>query len=81
MNRIPFSIIEAAKKSDAEAIDFIRRHFEKYIASQCLINCSDEYGNTHSYVDEDLRYQAEAALLSAIFSFQFKEPPTEFSIN
>ena len=40
MKRVPFSIIKAAKESDAEAVDFIRRHFEGYIASQCLCHLS-----------------------------------------
>lgn len=36
-------------------------------------------GRTHSFVDEDLRYQAEIALFAAIFKFQFKEPPDGFT--
>lgn len=80
MKRVPFSIIQAAKASDTEAVDFIRRHFESYIASQCLTSCTDEYGNTHSFIDDDLRYQAETAMLSAIFSFRFREPPDNFFI-
>ncbi len=78
MRRVPFSIIEAAKNCDTEAVDLIRHHFEGYIASQCLCNYTDENGYTHSYVDVDLRYQAETAMLSAIFSFRFREPPDEF---
>ena len=74
MKRVPFSIITAAKESDAEAVDFIHRHFEGYIASQCLCHCTDEYGNIRSFVDDDLRYLAEAAMLSAIFKFRFREP-------
>ena len=81
MRRVPFSIIEAAKSYDTEAVDFIRRHFEGYIASQCLSSYTDDYGGTRSFVDEDLRYRAEAAMLSAIFSFRLKEPPDDFSIN
>ena len=78
MKQVPFSIIEAAKNCDAEAVDFICRHFEGYIASQCLCNYTDEYGVVRSFVDTDLRYQAEAAMLSAIFTFRFKEPPDNF---
>lgn len=81
MRRVPFSIIEAAKKCDAEAVDFIRRHFEGYIASHCLMYYTDEHGNPRSYVDVDLHYQAETAMLSAIFSFRFKEPPPDFCID
>lgn len=81
MKRVPFSIIEAAKNCDTEAVDFIRRHFEGYIASRCLCSYTDEYGATRSFVDTDLRYQAETAMLSAIFSFSFREPPDDFYID
>lgn len=80
MKRVPFPVIQAAKEFDAEAVEFVFRHFEGFIASQCLINYTDEYGNTRSYVDDDLRYQAEIALLNAIVGFQFMEPPSDFLI-
>lgn len=78
MKRVPFAIIKAAKKFDAEAVEFVFRHFEGFIASQCLIDCTDEYGNTHSCVDDDLYYQAQIALFRAIAGFQFREPPDDF---
>ena len=81
MNRVPFSMIKAAKECDIEAVDFIRRHFEGYIASHCSMTYTDENGNKRSYVDDDLRYRAEAAMLSAIFTFRFLEPPEEFCIE
>lgn len=81
MKRVPFSVIEAAKRCDIEAVDFIRRHFEGYIASHSLMTYTDEQGNTRSYVDDDLRYRAEAAMLSTIFSFRFLEPPEDFYIK
>ena len=81
MRRVPFSIIEAAKNCDAEAVDFIRQHFEGYIASRCLCSYTDENGTTRSLVDIDLRYQAETAMLSAIFSFRFREPSDDFCID
>ena len=80
MKRVPFPVIQAAKEFDAEAVEFVFRHFEGFIASQCLINYTDEYGNTLSYIEDDLRYQAEIALLNAIVGFQFMEPPSDFLI-
>ena len=80
MKRVPFPVIQAAKEFEAEAVEFVFRHFEGFIASQCLINYTDEYGNTRSYIDDDLRYQAEIALLNAIVGFQFMEPPSDFLI-
>lgn len=78
MKRVPFAIIKAAKKFDAEAVEFVFRHFEGFIASQCLINCADEHGDTRSHVDDDLYYQAQIALFRAIAGFQFREPPDDF---
>ena len=78
MKRIPFSIIKAAKEFDAEAVKIILQHFEGYIVNQCVCHYTDEQGHTQSYVDEDLRYQAEIALFNAIAGFQFREPPNDF---
>ena len=78
MKRVPFSIIKAAKDFDAEAVEIVFRHFEGYIANQCICYYTDKQGNTQPYVDEDLRYQAEIALFSAIAGFQFREPPNDF---
>lgn len=37
MKRVPFPIIQAAKELDTEAVEFVFRHFEGFIASQSLI--------------------------------------------
>ena len=79
MNRVPFLIIQEAKKYDTEAVEFVFRHFEGYIAKRSLSIYKDEYGNTYSFVDDDLRYQAEIALFSAIAGFRFREPPDDFA--
>lgn len=78
MRRVPFSIIAAAKTFDPEAVGVVFRQFEGFIASQCLIDCTDEYGNTRSIVDDDLYYQAQIALFRAIDRLQFREPPDSF---
>ncbi len=78
MKRVPFPVIQAAKEFDTEAVEFVFRHFEGFIASQCQTVFTDEYGNIRSYVDDDLRYQAEIALFNAIAGFQFREPPDGF---
>lgn len=78
MKTVPFAIIQAAKECDPEAVDYIRKHFEGYIASRCLTAVEDELGRVRSFVDEDLRYHAEISLFSAIFKFRFKEPPDNF---
>ncbi len=71
---VPFSIIKAAQAEDAEAVAYIRRHFQGYIASKCLVSSEDEFGNTHRALDDELVYLAESALLAAIFKFRFLDP-------
>lgn len=78
MKRVPFAIIQAAKKFDTEAVKFVFRHFDGFIANLCLNDCTDEFGNMRSYVDDDLYYQAQIALFRAIAGFQFREPPDDF---
>ena len=78
MKTVPFAIIQAAKEYDPEAVNYIRKHFEGYIASQCLTTVEDALGRIRSSVDEDLRYQAEIGLFAAIFKFRFKKPPEDF---
>lgn len=78
MKRVPFDIIKAAKSGDIEAAEYIKRHFEGYIADHCLQTYIDEQGQSKQYVDEDLRYLAEIAMYAAIFKYQFKDPPKDF---
>lgn len=78
MKRVPFLIIKAAKQCDTEAVEFIRRHFAGYIVSSSLRHYSDQYGNEKSYLDDELRYHAEIGMLSAIFTFDFREPPDDY---
>lgn len=78
MRRVPYSVIAAVKAFDPEAVITAFRHFEEYMTSQCLIDYTDEHGNTHSSLDDDLHYQAEIAPFRAIDGFQFNEPPDNF---
>lgn len=78
MKYVPFSVIEAAKKCDTEAVEFIRHHFEGYIVSCCLNRYSDQYGNEKCLLDDELHYYAEQAMLSSIFTFRFIEPPDDY---
>lgn len=80
MKELSYSVIEAAKEGDSDAITQIFKHFEGYIASRCRVTYEDGSGRTYSYVDDDLRYQAEIALYSAIIKFRFKEPPESFRV-
>ena len=68
------------QNGDTDAIALIRRHFEGYIASKCLVTYDDGDGRSYTFPDDELRYLAEAALYAAIFGFKCKEPPPDFII-
>lgn len=78
MKCVPVYAIRAAKESDTDAVRLIVQHFRRYIAAQCLIHCIGTDGHDRVFIDVDLRDQAVSALLSAIFSFRLKEPPSNF---
>ena len=80
MRRLPLEIIQAARDCDSDAVNRIFKHFEGFIISQCLCTYEDEQGRVHSYIDEDLRYDAEIGLYAAIFKFQLREPPDDFTL-
>ena len=80
MKEIPYSVICAAQRGDTDAILLIRRHFEGYIASKCLVTYDDGDGHSCTFPDDELRYLAEAALYAVIFGFRCKEPPPDFVI-
>lgn len=80
MKEIPYALICAAQRGDTEAILMIRRHFEGYIASKCLVTYDDGDGHSYTFPDDELRYLAEAALYAAIFGFHCQEPPPDFVI-
>ena len=65
MKEIPYSVICAAQNGDTDAIALIRRHFEGYIASKCLVTYDDGDGHSCTFPDDELRYLAEAALYAA----------------
>lgn len=80
MKRVPFAIIQDAKKFDPEAVTFVRRHFEGYIANRCLTTYMDKDDKYRPIVDDDLYYKAQLAIFAAITNFEFQEPPEDFQI-
>ena len=79
MRKIPFGVIYAAKQNNNEAISYIMEYFEGYIAKRCMVSFEDDGGGFYTFVDDDLRYQAEISLFASIFAFSFKEPPPDFA--
>lgn len=80
MKKVPLSMIQAAQGGDTEALNYIFKHFEGYIASHSLVRYETPDGQGHSYVSDDLHYLATVALSNAIFKFQFREPPEDFTL-
>lgn len=78
MKRIPYKIIKAAKTYDAEAVEFICRHYENYIISQCRAAYEESTQAAHVNIDDDLYYRARNAVFTAIRGFIFQEPPDDF---
>ena len=54
-NLLPFPVISAAANGDTESMCSILKHYEGYIAKLCTRTMKDDAGNTHFYVDEEMR--------------------------
>ena len=67
---LPNSVILAATKGDAEAVNMVLRHYAGYIAKLSMLQYSDEIGSTRMYVDEELRRRLETKLIAAILTFR-----------
>ena len=67
---LPYSVILAATKGDAEAVNMVLRHYAGYIAKLSMLQYSDEIGSTRMYVDEELRRRLETKLIAAILTFR-----------
>lgn len=65
---IPLCIIEGAVKGETEALEYVLAHFKNYIRTLATQKMSDEYGNEHYYVDEDIVVRLESKLVFAIMN-------------
>ena len=68
-NLLPFSIICAASKGDAEAISQVLKHYEGYIITLSTRTLYDEYGLPHICVDEGIRRRLQTKLIAAVLNF------------
>lgn len=75
MRTIPICVLRAAKSWEPEAVEYVRKHFEGYIIAKSQVTYEDCEGRLHSYVDDDLKYCAEIAVLRALTNFKFRDPP------
>ena len=67
---LPFPIIVSATNGDADAINYVLKHYAGYIAALSMRTLYDEYGNPHLCVDEELRRRLETKLISNITKFR-----------
>ena len=68
-NYVSYPVIELATKGDVDAINVVLKHYENYITVLATKRLYDEFGNTHLFIDEDLRRRLETKLITAILSF------------
>ena len=69
-NKIHYSTIQEAIRGDATAIDKIMKHYEGYIMKLSTEIYYDQYGKINTYIDEDIRRQLQAKLITKISGFK-----------
>ncbi|MDE8051284.1 helix-turn-helix domain-containing protein [Erysipelothrix rhusiopathiae] len=69
---IPFSLFVKATDGDAEAIHYILKHYNSYIAKRSLRLMKDEYEHQSMVIDEVLRGRMETKLITKILAFEIK---------
>lgn len=67
---LPFPVIAAASGGDIGAINKVLKHYEGYIIALSTRRLYDEYGNTHLFLDGELRRILETRLITKILTFR-----------
>ena len=62
----PLSVIHAAQAGDAEAMDYILRHYGGYINKLSTRKFHDEYGHSYEGLDEYMKRRLEIKLIHSI---------------
>ena len=62
------AIIDAACAGDAEAIDRVLRHYDRYINKLCIRKVIGSYSRTHYVVDEYMKRRLQIKLIHSIVS-------------
>ena len=74
--KVPYMTIQAAKSGDAEAMQLILAHYERYIAGHAKRLLYDEYGNCREIVDPEIKQRIEEKLmLGIIYKFDCERLP------
>jgi hypothetical protein len=67
---LPYPVIIAATKGDADAMAVVMQHYESYIADLSMRKLRDERGNTYFGIDGDIRDRLRSKLMQAVLSFK-----------
>ena len=67
---LPFSVIVAATSGNIEAINAVLKFYEGYIAVLSTRQYYDDKGNSHWFVDEEMRRRLETKLITRIILFK-----------
>lgn len=63
---VPYETIVAAANGDADAMQTIIHHYTPYIKHFSQRHYRDDYGNTFTMIDDDVRQQIEIKLMYEI---------------
>lgn len=63
---LPFDVIEAAAEGDAEALIKVLKHFEGYIAKMSTRIFYDQFGQSLTRIDDELKQRIECKLMTQI---------------
>ena len=67
---LPYPVILAATKGDADAMKIVMQHYAGYIAHLSMRKLRDERGNFYFGIDEDMRERLQAKLMRAVLTFR-----------
>lgn len=71
-NRVAYPVIEAAIKGDAEAIQLVIDHYDRYIKKLSVRKMVDEWGNERQVTDTHLCEILKVHLITAILKFNMR---------
>lgn len=57
-----------ATKGNPIAMEKVLKHFEGYMLTLSTRKMTDEFGNTHSYVDNSIYHRLEIKLITAVIT-------------
>ncbi|MGX7078297.1 MULTISPECIES: helix-turn-helix domain-containing protein [Aerococcaceae] len=67
---LPYPIILAANKGEAEAMKTVILHYGSYMTSLSMRKLRDEQGNTYWGIDEDTRNRLRSKLMQSVLAFK-----------